>query len=95
MKFAFLILGNDFVPKNDSAFIHGDSARIIGVSSVDEACAQAKKLMDEGITCVELCGAFGPEGAKKVVDATQNRLPVGYVTHFPEQDEVFNKVFGE
>ena len=37
---------------------------MIGVSSKDEACMAAEKLMNEGIFCIELCGAFGPDGAK-------------------------------
>lgn len=95
MKFAFLILGANFQSKNDRAFIAGGTAQIIGVSSIYEACVEAKKLMDEGISCIELCGAFGPEGAKKVIEATNNRLPIGYVTHLQEQNNIYKKVFGE
>lgn len=95
MRFAFLIMGADFRSETDRAFIHGGTAQIIGVSSVDEACEEAKRLMEEGVSCIELCGAFGPEGARKVIEATENKLPVGYVTHLLEQNEVFRKVFGE
>lgn len=95
MKFAFLILRTDFKPENDKAFIGSGLAQIIGVSSIQEACTEAKKLMDEEISCIELCGAFGPEGAKKVITATYNQLPIGYVTHLQEQDIIFRKTFGE
>ena len=43
MKFAYLILG-EFVYPQDSAAIHGETAQIIGVSNLEEACAAAKKL---------------------------------------------------
>ena len=45
--------------------------------------------------CIELCGAFGEEGARAVIEATKNRIPIGYVTHLPEQDNVYEAVFGK
>ncbi|MGI5976923.1 MAG: DUF6506 family protein [Candidatus Limivicinus sp.] len=94
MKFAFIIMGTGFDPKSDVAVIHGGDARIIGVSSIEEACREAEVLMAEGVSCLELCGAFGPEGAEKVIEATENRLAVGYVTHLPAQDGIFEALFG-
>ena len=95
MKFAFLIMGEEFNHETDRACIHKGTAQIIGVSSIDEACSEAEKLMNEGISCIELCGAFGPEGTKSVIKATDNRLPVGYITHLPEQDGIYEEVFGK
>ena len=95
MKFAFMIMGEGFHPDKDRASIHGGTAQIIGVSSLDEACEEAIKLKDEGIGCIELCGAFGTEGAMRVIDAVQNSLPVGYAVHLPIQNDIFRKVFGE
>lgn len=93
MKFAFLIMG-DFDVEKDRASIHDGDARITGVSSIEEACAEAERLCREGVDCIELCGAFGEQGAKAVIDATGNSIPIGYVTHLPEQDEIYKKVFG-
>ena len=92
MKFAFLIMG-DYDSVRDQASIHGESARIIGVSSIQGACEAAEKLCREGIGCIELCGAFGPDGARQVIEATGNRIPVGYVTHLPEQDDIYRAAF--
>ena len=39
--------------------------------------------------------ACGEEGARAVVEATKNRIPIGYVTHLPEQDDVYAAVFGK
>ena len=44
--------------------------------------------------CIELCGAFGEAGARAVIVATRNQVPVGFVTHLPEQEELFRKTFG-
>jgi 2-keto-3-deoxy-6-phosphogluconate aldolase len=92
MKFAFLIMGN-FDNKADRAAIHGDTAQIIGVADIQEACAAARELYSDGIDCIELCGAFGADGAKEIVKVTENKIPVGYVTHLPEQDKVYKAVF--
>lgn len=92
MKFAFLIMGK-FNSGEDQAQIHNGAARIIGVSDLEDAARTAKKLEEEGIDCIELCGAFLEEGARAVIEATGNRIPVGYVTHLPEQDDVYQKAF--
>lgn len=94
MKFAFLIMG-DFDPGFDRVAIHGGSAQMVGVATIEQACAVAKKLYENGIGCIELCGAFGETGAKKVIEATQNKIPVGFVTHLPEQDELYRKTFAK
>ena len=92
MKFAFLIMG-DFNIKVDRASIHDGTARIVGVANIGEAKEEALRLEREGVGCIELCGAFGEVGARAVIEATGNRLPIGYVTHFPEQDEVYRAAF--
>lgn len=93
MKFAFIIMG-DYNSDTDHAEIHGGGAQIIGVSNLDEAMSVARKLQDS-VDCIELCGAFGENGAEKIIEATEGRVPIGYVTHLPKQDELFNSVFSE
>ncbi len=94
MKFAFIIMG-EFDYGNDRAAIHDGMAQMIGVSSVEEACEAAKILADEGTGCIELCGAFGEDGARRVIKASGGQIPVGYVIHLPEQDELYKKAFPE
>lgn len=94
MKFAFLILG-DFNSAADRAEIHNGEARIIGVSSIKEAAKIAKELYNDGIGCIELCGAFGEEGAREIIKATDNKIPVGYITHLPEQSEIYAAAFSK
>ena len=92
MKFAFMLLGN-FDARQDRATLNDGNVLALGVGSLEEACAAAKQLYHEGYGCIELCGAFGPEGAQRVIDATENKMPIGYVVHFPQQDELFRKAF--
>ena len=94
MKFAFLISG-DFNSAADRAEIHNGEARIIGVSSIKEAARIAKELYNDGIGCIELCGAFGEEGAREIIKATDNKIPVGYITHLPEQSEIYASAFSK
>lgn len=94
MKFAFIIM-DEFDFEVDHASIHGGAAQIVGVSSVDEAACVARQLVGEGVGCIELCGAFGVGGARRVIEATGGAIPVGYVTHLPEQDDVYAAAFGE
>lgn len=94
MKFVFMAMG-DYKTEEDRAGIAGGSTRIIGVSSLEEACRVAQELQKEGVDFIELCGAFEEAGARAVIEATGNRIPVGYVVHLPEQDAMFRALFGE
>lgn len=92
MKFAFLIMG-DFNFERDRAEIHGGNAVIVGVKNIEEAADAARQLQKDGFGCIELCGEFGKKGAKKIIEATENKLPVGYITHLPEQNELYDTIF--
>ncbi|MGP1437880.1 MAG: DUF6506 family protein [Treponema sp.] len=90
MKFAFLIMGEEFNHTVDRAKIHGGSSQIIGVANMNEAIEEAKKLKQEGVNCIELCGAFHEPEVRKIIEATENTIPIGYVIHLKEQDELYN-----
>lgn len=93
MKFAFIIMDTNYAPEKDRAKIHNGAAQIIGVSDIDEACEAAQELYKSGIDCIELCGAFGETGAREIINATNNQIPIGYITHLPEQNELYEKAF--
>ena len=87
-------LGPRFEPERDRAAILDGTAQIVGVPTVEQAARQAERLYREGVDCIELCGAFGEAGARAVIAATHNQVPVGFVTHLPEQEELFRTTFG-
>ncbi len=91
MNFAFFIMG-DF-SEEDRAAIGGGRSQIVGVRSKEEAARLAPLLVAGGVGCIELCGAFGEEGARMVIAATNNAIPVGYVTHLPGQDALYREAF--
>lgn len=92
MTFAYLVMG-PFDSRTDRAAIHDGMIQVIGVADVQDAIAVAKELQEEGISCIELCGAFGPENAKKIIDATGNTIPIGFATHLPEQEALYQATF--
>lgn len=93
MKFAYIIKG-DFDMLEDQAFIKNGFAQILGVSTTQQACEVSKKLVLEGVTCIELCGGFSESDVREVIEATDNKTPIGFVTHLKEQDELYKSVFG-
>ncbi len=95
MRYAFLIMGAYDPERDDVRFQEaGGISRMIGVPDLESAERIAADLADDGYAAIELCGAFGEEGARRIIEATGHRIAVGYVTHFCEDDELFAKVFG-
>jgi hypothetical protein len=67
---------------------------VVGVDSVDTACAVAAEALAAGTPhFIELCGDFGEEGCRRVMAAVDGRLPVGYVTFFPEEEAKLDRLF--
>ena len=54
---------------------------VIGVNSIEEGKKIAKQLVQEGVVLIELCGAFGYDGAKRVYDEVGDKIPVGMMVH--------------
>lgn len=94
MKFAFLIMG-PYDPGRDDVFFQDGCTRMIGVPDIAAAEDVAAGLLADGYGAIELCGAFGEEGARRIIEATGHRIAVGFVTHFPEDDGLFLKAFGK
>ncbi len=83
----------DFNSGVDFAQIHEGGAQIVGVATLEEAKKAAMRLQTDGVDCIELCGAFGEKGAREIIKATKGTVPIGYVTHLPEQNELYTRVF--
>ena len=96
VRFAYLIMGQ-FHAAVDQAEICNDQdwAQLAGAANLEEAVEAARCLQREGVECIELCGAFGEAGARKIIEATGNRIPIGFVTHLPEQEAVYRAAFPE
>ncbi|MDU7163150.1 MAG: DUF6506 family protein [Anaerococcus vaginalis] len=92
MKFVYIIMG-PFDSKTDwKAIGKNKNAEIIGVRNLEQAKEVAKSLIGI-VDVIELCGAFGKEGAREIIDATNGKIPVGFVTHLDCQDDLFDELF--
>ncbi|QGG96224.1 DUF6506 family protein [Actinomarinicola tropica] len=52
------------------------------------------ELIDDGVELIELCGAFGPADAARVVEQVGGRVPVGYVTYPASEAAGLHALFG-
>lgn len=92
MRFAFIFICPDLAGIERTVVRGGDSS-FIGVRDVDEACSEAIRLESKGVGCIELCGTFGEDGARRVMDAVGMRIPAGYIVHLPEMDGAYARAF--
>jgi len=49
----------------------------VGVKDFDDAANVAKSLVEDGIQLIEVCGAYGPVGTAKIIEAVGGKVPVG------------------
>jgi hypothetical protein len=65
---------------------------LVGMPDVDAAVRFAGTV-DREVQLVELCGAFGPVGTARVIDALGGRVPVGAVTYGGEAVDALHAIF--
>lgn len=94
-KFAFLLMGEHYdIQAHQSTYeTEKQITYICTLKNQEEACAKAVQLKEEGVGAIELCGAFGEQGAQQMIELTGGTVAVGYVTHFKEQDHLFEAFF--
>jgi hypothetical protein len=84
IKIAHLFAWPDLDPKKHRAVLETPtvSITIVGNKDADEAANTAKRLVkEEGIQLIELCGAFGPVGNAKIIEAVGDEIPVASVSY--------------
>ena len=81
LKAAFIFVAPEADPKKHRAVVETPAVElhVVGVKNYEEARETAKKLVEEGIEAIELCGDFGHKGVAKVVEAVEGKVPVGVV----------------
>lgn len=66
---------------------------LVHVPTAADAVPKAVELADAGVELIELCGAFGPVWAAKIIEATGGRVPVGTVAYGPEAVDQVHAIF--
>ncbi len=82
--FIWLQPGGDPVADRVTIERAGFRTILVPVSEPAAAVPAAAGLADEGVQLIELCGAFGPVWAARVLEATGHRVPVGAVAYGAE-----------
>lgn len=93
-KYAMLLMNEDFVSQDVELNVPGIEHHIFTVCTEKQAIELVKKLVKEDFGDIEVCGAFGEELAKRMHEATDNIVPVGYVT-YPEEQKRSVQIFWE
>lgn len=94
-KFAYIVMGPSYQPKKHQAtYITGGlTTSFFAVRDFEEAKERVKWCYNEGYKVLELCGAFGRQGAEELIALTDGEVGIGYVVHSPEQDKIFEQFF--
>jgi len=66
----------------------------VGVPHVEDAAAEARKLVSQGVKMIELCGAFGGAGLASVTSAVGADLPVGAVFYACDAAPALQRLLG-
>lgn len=92
MKWAFIYTLDD--PASPPRLDTLGEMLCVGIANVADAPALARKLVDEGVELIELCGGFGGAGLGAVVAAVEGRVPVGAVFYGVDASKGLQKLFG-
>jgi hypothetical protein len=93
LKYMFMFCVEGCDPQSHRAAIAapGVDMTIVGVSDHEQACELVRAARDAGtVDFIELCGGFGEEGCRRVIEAVGGALPVGYTTYLPEEQLKFD-----
>ncbi|MGB9791911.1 MAG: DUF6506 family protein [Thermacetogeniaceae bacterium] len=98
LKAAFIFVAPEADPEKHRAVVQTPVVEltVVGVSDYRAAVKAAEKLVEEGVTAIELCGGFGVEGTAEVKKAVKGKAVVGVVRfdnhpglEFKSGDELF------
>jgi dihydropteroate synthase len=79
-RYGIIVLGFDQKEERVRLTIESDeyNSYIAIVDKEESAAAEAKKMVEEGIHFIELCGYFNAKKAAAVSEAINHRIPIGY-----------------
>lgn len=94
-NFGFIVRGDGFDPEKDVHVMETPTFKMttIGISSPDQGPEAAQRLVADGAQLIELCGAFGPVGTAKIIEAIDDAVPIGSVAYGPEAIDRVHAIF--
>ena len=89
-NFGFIVTGDRFQQEQGTSKFR---MKVVGVLKPEEGIEVAKQMVKDGVQLIELCGGFGPIWAGKIIEAIDNKIPVGSVGYGPESIDSMHKLF--
>jgi predicted polyphosphate/ATP-dependent NAD kinase len=95
IKFGFIVTGAGLDPAIHRQVMSSGTFEMVsvGVSTPAEAIPIAREMVASGVQLLELCGGFGPLWTAKVLEAIEQRIPVGAVGYGPESIDAMHRLF--
>ncbi|MDX1451953.1 MAG: DUF6506 family protein [Oleiphilaceae bacterium] len=91
-KFGFIVTGDNFEQDQGTDKF---AMKVVGVANPEQGIEVAKKMVEEGIQLIELCGGFSPVWAGKIIEAIDYAVPVGVVAYGPESIDAMHALFSD
>lgn len=86
--FAYIYLSPGFTPEKNTVISENERCKFkaigIDLHHKEKAIDIAKKLLNEGVQMIELCGGFGPIWIAKISEAIDYVIPIGSTAYGPE-----------
>jgi hypothetical protein len=96
-KMGFIVRGDGFDPTTHVSVMSTPMFTVItvGVGTPEQGVYAARRLLEEGVQLIELCGAFGPVATARVIAAIDDRVPVGTVAYDSHSISRLHSLFAE
>ncbi|WP_406288719.1 DUF6506 family protein [Embleya sp. NBC_00896] len=95
VHWGFIYTATDADPDRDTSIVDTGACRtvLVGAATPDQAVAAARRMVEDGVQLIELCGGFGPVGTARVIEAIGDAVPVGAVGYGPEAVSRVHAIF--
>ena len=92
LKCAFIVILPEADSRIDMVTIESPAVcqMMVGVKDFTDAVNTSRRLVEEGVELIELCGGFGPVSVTKIIAAVGDKVPVGSVTFGVESIKKFS-----
>lgn len=93
-RFGFIVTGSqlDARAQLSSPSFHME---VVGVATPELAIPVARRMVEDGVQLIELCGGFGPVWTARIIDAIEARVPIGSVSYGPESIAALHAIFSD
>lgn len=94
-KFAYVLIGSEYdSPEHKAEFKTAKTHVMVRTAKDYEAAKELiQQLVAEGVKGVELCGGFGQERAREIMEMTDHKISLSYAVTEPEMKEINGKFF--